>query len=233
MTEDTRLIVQAERLGKQVASPGGTLTILADVDLAIRRGESVAIVGVSGSGKSTLLGLLAGLDLPSSGRVLLAGNDLNTLDEDGRARLRSRRVGFVFQSFQLLPSLTAIENVMLPLELAGSAQPAQAARELLAQVGLADRLDHYPGQLSGGEQQRVAIARAFSAAPEILFADEPTGNLDEHTGRSVIDLLFRLNRERGTTLVLVTHDHAIADHCDRLLTLAAGRITGESRRADN
>jgi putative ABC transport system ATP-binding protein len=233
MNTTTESIVQAERLGKQVASPAGILTILADVELAVRRGESVAIVGVSGSGKSTLLGLLAGLDLPSSGRVLLAGADLNTLDEDGRARLRSSRVGFVFQSFQLLPSLTALENVMLPLELAGGGEPARVARDMLAQVGLSERLEHYPNQLSGGEQQRVAIARAFAGGPELLFADEPTGNLDQRTGGHVIELLFRLNRERGTTLVLVTHDRAIADHCDRVLTLEGGRITGEARRADN
>jgi putative ABC transport system ATP-binding protein len=233
MNTTTESIVQAERLGKQVASPAGILTILADVELAVRRGESVAIVGVSGSGKSTLLGLLAGLDVPTSGRVLLAGADLNMLDEDGRARLRSSRVGFVFQSFQLLPSLTALENVMLPLELAGGGEPARVARDMLAQVGLSERLDHYPNQLSGGEQQRVAIARAFAGGPELLFADEPTGNLDQRTGGHVIELLFRLNRERGTTLVLVTHDRAIADHCDRVLTLANGRITGEVRRADN
>jgi putative ABC transport system ATP-binding protein len=233
MNTTTDSIVRAERLGKQVASPAGDLVILSDVDVDVRRGESVAIVGVSGSGKSTLLGLLAGLDLPSTGRVLLSGSDLNTLDEDGRARLRSRRVGFVFQSFQLLPSLTALENVMLPLELGGSAEPDGAARAMLGQVGLAARLDHYPNQLSGGEQQRVAIARAFAADPELLFADEPTGNLDQRTGGQIIDLLFRLNRERGTTLVLVTHDHAIADYCDRVLTLSGGRITGETRREDN
>ena len=225
--------MRAERLGKQVGSPAGILTILSDVDIDVRRGESVAIIGVSGSGKSTLLGLLAGLDLPTAGRVLLAGQDLGSLDEDGRARLRSRRVGFVFQSFQLLPSLTALENVMLPLELGESPNPAAAAREMLDQVGLAGRLGHYPNQLSGGEQQRVAIARAFAGGPELLFADEPTGNLDQRTGGQVIDLLFRLNRERGTTLVLVTHDHAIADYCDRVLTLAGGCVTGETRREDN
>jgi len=233
MKTTTESIVRAERLGKQVASPAGVLSILSEVDLDVQRGESVAIVGVSGSGKSTLLGLLAGLDLPTGGRVLLAGSDLNALDEDGRARLRSRRVGFVFQSFQLLPSLTAIENVMLPLELSGGVDPAGVARAMLDQVGLSARLEHYPNQLSGGEQQRVAIARAFAGGPELLFADEPTGNLDQRTGAQVIDLLFRLNRERGTTLVLVTHDHAIADHCDRVLTLTGGRITGESRREDN
>jgi putative ABC transport system ATP-binding protein len=233
MKTSTESIVRAERLGKQVMSPAGELHILTDVDVDVRHGESVAIVGVSGSGKSTLLGLLAGLDLPTSGRVFLAGHDLGLLDEDGRALLRRRRVGFVFQSFQLLPSLTALENVMLPLELDGSPQPAGTAREMLAHVGLAERLDHYPNQLSGGEQQRVAIARAFAGGPEILFADEPTGNLDQRTGGQVIDLLFRLNRERDTTLVVVTHDHAIADYCDRVLTLAGGRITRETKREDN
>jgi putative ABC transport system ATP-binding protein len=231
MNDISDAIVQAERLGKQVASPEGVLTILSDVDLAVRRGESVAILGVSGSGKSTLLGLLAGLDLPTSGTVRLAGTDLGTLDEDGRAAIRARSVGFVFQSFQLLPSLTAIENVMLPLELAGHARPDAVARERLAQVGLSERLHHYPNQLSGGEQQRVAIARAFAGEPEILFADEPTGNLDQQTGAQIIDLLFRLNSERGTTLVLVTHDPAVAGHCDRRLVLSGGRITAEHARA--
>lgn len=216
--------MQAEKLGKQVRSPEGRLTILEKIDLSIHRGESLAIVGVSGSGKSTLLGLLAGLDTPTSGRVVLDGTDLNTLDEDGRARLRNHRVGFVFQSFQLLPSLTALENVMLPLELAGKIDPDVQARERLSEVGLAKRLNHYPNQLSGGEQQRVAIARAFAGEPGILFADEPTGNLDQKTAQQIIDLLFRLNRNRGTTLVLVTHDSIIADHCDRRLTLTGGMI---------
>lgn len=225
--------MQAEQLGKQVVSPDGLLTILTGIDLAILRGESVAIVGVSGSGKSTLIGLLAGLDLPSSGRVLLEGTDLNTVDEDGRARLRSGRVGFVFQSFQLLPGLNALENVMLPLELAGQADAAQRAREILAAVGLGERRHHYPGQMSGGEQQRTAIARAFAGAPALLFADEPTGNLDQQTGAQIIDLLFRLNREQGTTLVMVTHDPAIADHCDRRLTLVGGRLGADSRDARN
>jgi putative ABC transport system ATP-binding protein len=233
MKTSSESIVRAERLGKQVTIPAGTLAILTDIDIDVRRGESAAIVGVSGSGKSTLLGLLAGLDLPTAGRVFLAGSDLSTLDEDGRARLRSACVGFVFQSFQLLPSLTALENVMLPLELGENAEPVRAAREMLRQVGLGERLDHYPNQLSGGEQQRVAIARAFAGRPEILFADEPTGSLDQRTGGQVIDLLFRLNREHGTTLVLVTHDHAIADYCDRVLTLSGGRISGETRREDN
>lgn len=224
MSSTSRPIVQAEKLEKHVPSPAGWLTILQDINFSINASETVAIVGVSGSGKSTLLGLMAGLDIPTSGRVLLDGADLSELDEDGRARIRSHGVGFVFQSFQLLPSLTALENVMLPLELAGESLPEQQARERLVEVGLADRLDHYPNQLSGGEQQRVAIARAFTGEPKILFADEPTGNLDQETARQVIDLLFRLNSERGTTLVLVTHDPAIAEHCDRKLTLQGGRI---------
>ncbi len=217
-------IVQTENLGKQVTSPTGMLTILEGINLSIRSGESVAIVGVSGSGKSTLLGLMAGLDIPTSGRVLLDGKDLNCLDEDGRARLRIHRVGFVFQSFQLLPSLTALENVMLPLELAGMDQVLTNAKERLVEVGLADRLHHYPNQLSGGEQQRVAIARAFVGQPSILFADEPTGNLDNKTAMQVIDLLFTLNKEHDTTLVLVTHNVAIAEHCDRRLTLVGGKL---------
>ncbi len=230
MNDIAAMIVQARQLGKQVASPGGTLTILSDIDISIAAGESVAIIGVSGSGKSTLLGLLAGLDLPTGGTVQLAGATLNDLDEDGRAAIRARRVGFVFQSFQLLPGLTALENVMLPLELAGIDNTGTEAGARLAEVGLAERLHHYPRQLSGGEQQRVAIARAFACRPQILFADEPTGNLDQQTGAQIIELLFRLNREHATTLVLVTHDPAIAGHCDRTLTLAAGRITGEHRR---
>jgi len=224
MNETSTVIVQSEQLGKQVDAPGGTLTILKDIDLTLHAGETLAVLGVSGSGKSTLLGLLAGLDVASSGRVILDGHDLGALDEDGRARLRKQRVGFVFQTFQLLPGLTALENVMLPLELAGADDPAKAAAERLGEVGLADRLQHYPGQLSGGEQQRVAIARAFAGNPRILFADEPTGNLDQKTAAQVIELLFRLNRERGTTLVLVTHDPDIARHCDRTLTLAGGEI---------
>jgi putative ABC transport system ATP-binding protein len=224
MKQTSNLIVQSVQLGKQVDAPGGRLTILDGINLTLHAGESLAVVGVSGSGKSTLLGLLAGLDVASSGRVILDGQDLAELDEDGRARLRSRRVGFVFQSFQLLPGLTALENVMLPLELAGVENPQGEAGERLREVGLADRLHHYPNQLSGGEQQRVAIARAFAGGPKILFADEPTGNLDQKTAAQIIDLIFRLNRERGTTLVLVTHDPAIACHCDRTVTLAGGRI---------
>jgi putative ABC transport system ATP-binding protein len=203
------------------------LDILSGIDLEIETAESVAIVGVSGSGKSTLLGLLAGLDLPTAGEVRLAGQRLNDLDEDGRARVRGQHTGFVFQSFQLLESLTALENVMLPLELSGVQGASQQATELLERVGLGARLAHYPRQLSGGEQQRVAIARAFSMRPAILFADEPTGNLDNETGAHVIDLLFDLNREHATTLILVTHDERIAARCGRAIRLAAGRIQGD------
>jgi putative ABC transport system ATP-binding protein len=216
--------VAAQNLTKRVPSPEGELTILEDVTLSIAAGEAVAVVGASGSGKSTLLGLLAGLDAPTEGRVLLDGVDLAGLDEDGRARLRAGRVGFVFQSFQLLPSLTALENVLLPLELAGVADAAARAREEIARVGLEARRGHYPNQLSGGEQQRVAIARAFAARPKILFADEPTGNLDQATGERVIELLFALNREHDATLVLVTHDEALARRCGRRLRLDAGRL---------
>ena len=220
----TTPIIEAKNLGKQVVSPEGTLTILDDVSFTLAAGEACAVVGASGSGKSTLLGLLAGLDTPTRGQVLLDGTDLGTLDEDGRARLRAGRVGFVFQSFQLLPSLTALENVMLPLELAGEPAAAETAREVLARVGLGDRVGHYPSQLSGGEQQRVAIARAFAARPKILFADEPTGNLDQATGARVIDLLFSLNREHATTLVLVTHDEEMAKRCSCRLRLEGGRL---------
>lgn len=217
-------MIRAENLSKVVESPEGPLTILRDINLHVRAGEAVAVVGVSGSGKSTLLGLLAGLDTPSAGRVLLDSVDLNTLDEDGRARLRAARVGFVFQSFQLLANLTAWENVMLPLELGGTAGAREAARAVLAQVGLDARRLHYPQQLSGGEQQRVAIARAFATRPKVLFADEPTGNLDQRTGESVVDLLFTLNAAQGTTLVLVTHDLHLAQRCGRRLELEAGRL---------
>ncbi len=220
-------VLKAEQLTKQVTSPEGALTILDHVDLAVRQGESVAVVGVSGAGKSTLLGLLAGLDVPTGGEVWLDEQPLSVLDEDGRAALRADRVGFVFQSFHLVPALTALENVMLPLELGGHPHPERTARETLAKVGLAARAGHYPHQLSGGEKQRVAIARAFVVEPKVLFADEPTGNLDHRTGRNVIDLLFRLNREAGTTLVLVTHDLKLARRCRRILHMDAGRITGE------
>ena len=225
---DTRIqpIVRVQGLGKRVGKNDDALTILSGVDFAIWPGEAVAIIGASGSGKSTLLGLLAGLDTPSDGRVEIAGTDLFSLDEDARAALRGRMVGFVFQSFQLLPALNALENVMLPLELAGRADAAARAREILARVGLAARLKHYPKQLSGGEQQRVALARAFVGGPKLLLADEPTGNLDANTGAEVIDLLFNLNREQGTTLVLVTHDEALASRCGRRLRLAAGELVG-------
>jgi putative ABC transport system ATP-binding protein len=218
------VVLAAVGLGKQVSSPEGTLAILVDVSLSIRRGESVAIVGASGAGKSTLLALLAGLDEPTTGRASLAGNDLTALDEDGRAAVRARHVGFVFQSFHLVPSLTALENVMLPLELARRADARQAASAVLGRVGLAERVGHYPRQLSGGEQQRVAIARAFVTQPDVLFADEPTGNLDAQTGEKIMDLLFGLNRVTQATLVLVTHDASLAARCDRIIRLDAGRV---------
>jgi putative ABC transport system ATP-binding protein len=224
LMNDTTVVLAAEGLGKQVSSPEGTLAILSDVSLSIRRGESVAIIGASGAGKSTLLALLAGLDEPTSGRALLAGNDLTQLDEDGRAAVRASHVGFVFQSFHLMPSLTALENVMLPLELARRSDAREAAREVLGRVGLAERVGHYPRQLSGGEQQRVAIARAFVRHPDVLFADEPTGNLDAATGEKIMDLLFGLNRATQATLVLVTHDRQLAERCDRIVRLEAGRV---------
>ena len=227
----TRDIVRAEGLGKQVISPEGPLVILDDINFRIAQGERVAVVGASGSGKSTLLGLLAGLDVPSQGRVWLAGADLGTLDEDGRALLRAQRVGFVFQSFQLLIGLTALENVMLPLELAGQADARRQALELLERVGLQARARHYPTQLSGGEQQRVAIARAFAGNPDVLFADEPTGNLDQKTGHRIVELLFALNREQGTTLILDTHDPELAAYCDRVLELDDGRLRGGVEQA--
>lgn len=216
--------IQVQHLSKRVTDAIGVLTILDDITLAIGTGETAAIVGASGSGKSTLLGLLAGLDSPSAGSVQLAGVDLASLDEDGRAALRARLVGFVFQSFQLLPHLNALENVMLPLELRGDAGAQQKATRLLEEVGLGARLRHYPKTLSGGEQQRVALARAFVTEPAILLADEPTGSLDAATGEGVMDLMFRLNQERQSTLVLVTHDLAIAQRCGRQIRLAAGRI---------
>jgi putative ABC transport system ATP-binding protein len=224
------VIIQASNLGKQVTTGTSELTILSGVSFEIRAGEAVAIVGVSGSGKSTLLGLLAGLDTPSAGSVRVNGQELSELDEDGRAALRGSMVGFVFQSFQLLPAMTALENVMLPLELAGTDGAEVAAKEMLGRVGLGDRLHHYPKQLSGGEQQRVAIARAFVSRPRLLFADEPTGNLDAATGAQVIELLFGLNRESGATLLLVTHDEALTRRCSRVLRLAGGRLLdGEGR----
>ncbi len=216
--------LKAENLSKIVTSPEGMLTILDQVSLQVSSGERIAIIGASGAGKSTLLGLLAGLDLPSSGKVWLGTNDLTLLDEDGRAALRANEVGFVFQSFHLIPSLTAIENVMLPLELANHENPAEAAMQALTSVGLAERAGHYPRQLSGGEKQRVAIARAYVIRPTVLFADEPTGNLDQKSGESVIDILFRMNREYGTTLVLVSHDLGLAKRCDRIIRMHAGQI---------
>ena len=217
-------MVKAAGLSKQVPNGSGTLAILHEIDLEVMAGEAVAIVGVSGSGKSTLLGLLAGLDTPSSGSVHLDGADLFALDEDGRAALRAKLLGFVFQSFQLLPALNAMENVMLPLELAGTGDAANLATAMLARVGLGERLGHYPKHLSGGEQQRVALARAFVMQPKLLLADEPTGNLDAATGAAIIDLMFALNAAARTTLVLVTHDDAIARRCQRQIHLAGGRI---------
>ncbi|SAI54353.1 ABC transporter ATP-binding protein [Bordetella ansorpii] len=215
--------IEVKGLGKRVADAGGELSILDGIEFSVANGSAVAITGSSGSGKSTLLGLLAGLDVPSTGSVRLAGQDLFSLDEDARARLRANHVGFVFQSFQLLPNLTALENVMLPLELAG--QPArEPAQAMLERVGLGNRLHHYPRTLSGGEQQRVSLARAFVVRPELLFADEPTGSLDAATGETVIDLMFELHREQGATLVLVTHDPQLAARCGRQLVLSAGRL---------
>jgi putative ABC transport system ATP-binding protein len=216
--------IRVTKLGKRVRLPDSELQILSGVSFELERGETAAIVGASGSGKSTLLALMAGLDIPSEGGVDILGTALNSLDEDGRAKLRGASVGFVFQNFQLLPALTALENVMLPLELSGHPDPETASRDILGKVGLADRLGHYPRQLSGGEQQRVAIARAFVVNPAVLFADEPTGNLDTDTGRAIADLLFDLNTTRGTTLVLVTHDERLAARCQRQLRLEAGRL---------
>ncbi len=213
-------------MSKEVSSPEGLLTILDGVSLAILAGETVAIVGASGAGKSTLLALLAGLDEPSAGEVWIDGQEITSLDEDGRAAVRARRVGFVFQSFHLVPSLTALENVMLPLELAGRRDAREAARKALEEVGLGARVGHYPRQLSGGEQQRVAIARAFVTRPAVLFADEPTGNLDTATGARIADLLFQLNAAAGTTLVLVTHDRGLAARCGRVIEIDGGRLTG-------
>jgi putative ABC transport system ATP-binding protein len=217
-------VLKAAHLTKQVQSPEGPLTIVHDVSLDIASGESVAIVGPSGAGKSTLLALLAGLDVPSAGNVLLEGRDLTRLDEDGRALVRAQRVGFVFQSFHLIPSLTALENVMLPLELAGHARAREAALETLRQVGLTERARHYPRQLSGGEQQRVALARAFVTRPAVLFADEPTGNLDAATGARIGQLLFEMNAHSRTTLVLVTHDGDLASRCERIVQMEAGEL---------
>ncbi|WP_019918034.1 ABC transporter ATP-binding protein [Methyloversatilis discipulorum] len=217
-------LLEVSGLGKQVSSGNAPLQILQDIAFEVGAGEALAIVGASGSGKSTLLGLLAGLDLPSAGSVRIAGQDIFSLDEDARAELRGDKVGFVFQSFQLLPALTALENVMLPLELANAERVRERSVALLERVGLGGRLTHYPRQLSGGEQQRVALARAFAPEPQLLLADEPTGNLDAATGASIIDLMFEMNAEQGTTLVLVTHDEALAARCSRRIRLAAGRM---------
>lgn len=216
--------VQAIGLGKQITTGEGVLVILDDINFRIAAGASVAVLGASGSGKTTLLGLLAGLDTPTAGQVIIDGQELGALDEDGRAGLRADTIGFVFQNFQLLHGLTALENVMLPLELAGAQAPRRMAGEYLRRVGLGDRLQHYPNQLSGGEQQRCAIARAFAARPRLLFADEPTGNLDQQTGARIIELLFDLNREEGATLIMATHDEALAGHCQQRLQLQAGRL---------
>ena len=226
---NTEAVLVAENVTKQVISPEGSLTILSGVSFSVDKGDSVAVVGASGAGKSTLLALLAGLDLPTEGRIWLNGINLTDLDEDGRADVRAASVGFVFQSFHLVPSLNALENVMLPLELASRESPRQAALEILNQVGLADRWSHYPAQLSGGEKQRVAIARAFATEPAVLFADEPTGNLDSQTGDHVMDLMFELNKSSSTTLVLVTHDRALAERCDRTIGLDAGRLVSDSK----
>lgn len=221
---ERKTVLEARDLTRKVSSPEGELTIVSDVTLRIGAGETVALVGASGAGKSTLLAMLAGLDVPTSGEVWLDGEELTRLDEDARAALRANRVGFVFQAFHLVPSLTALENVMLPLELGGRRDAAQAARAMLGRVGLGARVGHYPRQLSGGEQQRVALARASVTRPAVLFADEPTGNLDTTTGESICQLLFDLNRESGTTLVLVTHDAQLAARCERRLTMVAGRL---------
>lgn len=226
-------MIEVDGLSKSVAAAGGRaqLHILQDVHFRVGAGESVAIVGASGSGKSTLLGLLAGLDVPDAGSVRLHGTDLFALDEDARAALRGEAVGFVFQSFQLLPALTALENVMLPLELAGAADAGALAARWLQRVGLGERMKHYPKHLSGGEQQRVALARAFAPSPRLLLADEPTGNLDADTGQAIIELIFQLNREVGTTLILVTHDEALARRCKRVLRMSGGRLTEEGALA--
>ncbi|GAA6167705.1 ABC transporter ATP-binding protein [Sessilibacter corallicola] len=220
-------IIEARNINKTVRSVDGDLTIIESLDLNVEEGTSIAIVGASGSGKSTLLALLAGLDVPSSGQIKLAGDDITSMDEEGRAQVRAKSVGFVFQSFQLLPGLSALENVMLPLELHGVADAGGRAKTYLERVGLSHRINHYPKQLSGGEQQRVAIARAFASEPKVLFADEPTGNLDSATGLKVIELLFDLNVEQKTTLVLVTHEQRLADRCQRQITLSAGDVVSD------
>ncbi len=226
-SKNAAVVLEAVGVSKEVSSPEGSLTILSDVSFSIAAGESVAIVGPSGAGKSTLLALLAGLDLPTRGYVVLDRANLSDLDEDGRARVRADSVGFVFQSFHLVPSLNALENVMLPLELAGNDDPRGRSLGIIDKVGLTERWRHYPAQLSGGEKQRVAIARAFAADPAVLFADEPTGNLDSHTGGNIMELMFELNRSSSTTLVLVTHDLSLAARCDRILRLDAGLLISD------
>ena len=228
---DDAAVLAAHSISKKVSSPEGSLTILSEVSFSIAAGESVAVVGPSGAGKSTLLALLAGLDLPTQGYVVLNGANLGELDEDGRAKVRADSVGFVFQSFHLVPSLNALENVMLPLELAGHGNAREASRAIIERVGLAERWSHYPAQLSGGEKQRVAIARAFATEPAVLFADEPTGNLDTRTGETIMELMFELNRKSSTTLVLVTHDNSLAGRCDRVLSLDAGKLVGDTPAA--
>ena len=230
--DNAQAAIEVVDLSKRVADASGELTILHSVDFTVQPAETLAIVGASGSGKSTLLGLLAGLDTPSSGKVMLAGQDIFALDEDGRAGLRKAKLGFVFQSFQLLAHLSALENVMLPLELRGEGDAREKAEAMLGRVGLSSRLKHYPKYLSGGEQQRVALARAFVSEPPLLFADEPTGSLDAATGEAVMQLMFALNRERGSTLVLVTHDPAIAARCGRTVTMSAGRLTEEDSQKE-
>ena len=228
---DDAAVLAAHNISKKVSSPEGSLTILSEVSFSIAPGESVAVVGPSGAGKSTLLALLAGLDLPTQGYVVLNGANLGELDEDGRARVRAESVGFVFQSFHLVPSLNALENVMLPLELAGHNDAREASRAIIERVGLKERWSHYPAQLSGGEKQRVAIARAFATEPAVLFADEPTGNLDTRTGETIMELMIELNRKSSTTLALVTHDNSLAARCDRVLSLDAGKLVGDTPAA--
>ena len=228
MAQTSGFVIRAANISKQVDAPAGRLSILKNINLKIKYGETLAVMGVSGSGKSTLLGILAGLDRPSQGQVMLGDTELTDLSESDKAGLRNRRVGFVFQAFHLLPGLTALENVMLPLELGGEKAARAVAQQRLEAVGLSSRSGHYPNQLSGGEQQRVAIARAFASNPEVLFADEPTGNLDRTTATQVADLLFNLNQEHGATLVLVTHDATIAARCSRVLTLEGGRVAPDA-----
>ncbi len=230
-SSNSATVLAAQNVTKVVSSPEGSLTILSDISFSVEKGASIAIVGPSGAGKSTLLALLAGLDLPTSGKIWLDKQCLTDLDEDGRAAVRAKSVGFVFQSFHLVPSLNALENVMLPLELASKLAPRESAMDILAEVGLKDRWSHYPAQLSGGEKQRVAIARAFATEPAVLFADEPTGNLDTRTGDNIMNIMFELNRNISTTLVLVTHNKSLAERCDREIGLDVGKLVMDSRAA--